>query len=148
VQRAATAPITVPPGGAATSPPIRYPSVQGRALWREAREAVDEQFDALRTHLLATDDPGLHTVAAQGYPALTKRLGTQMLVAMAELDTVPPERAAAARAQALKAISEYRQFLASDGLVRVLEKNPFGVAVSIQATLGGALDQIERALDR
>lgn len=146
VRKAAMAPIRVPPGGAAAAPPIRYPSVQGRALWREAREAVDEQFGALQSHLLAMDDPGLRQVATQGFPALAKRLGTQMLVAMTELDAAPPERAAAARAQALKAVTEYRQFLAADGLVRMLEENPFGVAVSIRATLGGALDQIEQAL--
>lgn len=145
LRHAASVPITVPQGGVTVAPP-RYPSVEGRAVWREAREAVDVQFAALQSRLRESDDPGLQLIADRGMAALTARLGTQMMVALAELDAAPPPRAEQARAQARHVIGAYRQFLAGDGLVGKLEANPFGVTVSIRATLGTALDQIEAAL--
>ncbi len=131
---------------ARTPAPMRFASVEGRAIWRDAREAVDAQFAGLQKQLQTAGDDALLQIAQQGLPALTKRLGTEMLIALTEVDTVPPERAAEARAKALKAIGDYRQFLQTDGLVRLLDANPFGAEVSIAATLGGALDRLQQAM--
>jgi hypothetical protein len=142
----APAEIVVRPGAARAPPPIAYVSVQGRALWQDARDVVNDQVSALQGYLRTLDDPDLRQIADHGLGALTKRLGTELVVALIEVDAAPG--AAPARERAVSAVTGYRQFLQQDPLVRLLEENPFGVPVTIRATLGRALDQIERALSR
>ena len=127
---------------------VRHVSVEGRALWRDAREAVDEQLDALSSQLLASGDSNLIRVGELGSAAVTSRLGVALAASLIDADAAPPEKADAARARARAAIAAMRALVQSDGLIRVLDQNPFGVPVTISATLGSALDALDQALGR
>ena len=145
VLAAAAAPIVLP-SGAQPPPTIRYVSVEGRQIWETAREAVFDQFDGLRDRLAAEANPGMAQIADLGLAELTKRVGVQIQVAMMEVDAAPPERAAAARAKAHKAVEAFRATLAKDGLFRLLDENVLGVPMSIRATLDAALSRIAQAV--
>jgi hypothetical protein len=144
LRAAAALPIALPSGR--TPRPIRYVSVDGRAIWNQARQAVLDQFDELRDRLAEAGDADMQQIADKGYGALIQRVGVQMQAAMIEVDAAPPERAKATRTKARQTIAEYRKFLGEDRLFRQLDENPLGVPMSIRDTLGDALTRIEQAL--
>ncbi len=125
---------------------VRHVSLEGRALWRDAREAVDAQLDALSSQLLASGDSDLIRVGELGSAAVTSRLGVALSASLIDTDAAPPEKTEAAQARARAAVAAMRELVQSDGLIRILDENTFGVPVTIRATLGGALDALDRAL--
>ena len=133
---------------AAPRPPaaVRHVSVEGRVLWRDAREAVDAQLDALSSQLLASGDPNLIRVGELGSATVASRLSVALSASLIDADAAPPEKAEAAKARAQAAVAAMRELVQSDGLIRLLDENTFGVPVTIRATLGGALDALDRAL--
>lgn len=125
---------------------VRHVSVEGRAIWRDAREAVDAQLEALSSQLLASGDSDLIRVGQLGTAAVTSRLGVALSASLIDADAASPAKAGAARARARAAVAAMRALLQSDGLIRILDENTVGVPVTIRSTLGGALDALDRAL--
>lgn len=125
---------------------IRDVSVEGRAMWADARDRVATQVTDLSEHLLGTKDPNLVQIGKLGLPAVTSRLNTSLAVALIEVDAAPPDRAEAARAKARDAVAAMKRMIETDPLIKVLDENPLGLPVTIRATLGTALQQLGDAL--
>jgi hypothetical protein len=138
------------PGGTAAP---HLPGPEASKAWREARQAWDDAIDDvnkqianLQTALKKTDDSQLHEIAEFGLNGVTGNQRTKLMAVIMELGDGSPERLAKHGGRALERIEALRAHLDSSGQVAVCDRNPFGVQVSIRATLGGALDRMERAL--
>lgn len=128
-------------------PPIKHASVDGYAIWADAREAIATRFGALADALTDTNDANMRQIAIAGLPALTKRLGTRLESALIAVDAAASSAdVAKSRAAARKVLDDYRNLLKQDGLIALLEDNPLSVPLEIRATLGSALDRISAAV--
>lgn len=116
------------------------------AIWREAREQVDEQLTELQDALRDTDDEYLTQIADQGLSRTSKQLHVGLHVALLEFDQASGEAKAKAAQKARARTAEFRKFLASDPALPLLEDNPLEVAVDIRKRLSAALDEIENLL--
>jgi len=112
------------------------------AIWRDAKESVDAAIGALAGELRATGDPDLERIAEFGLFGLTEGEGVALMAALREADANP----ARAQGRLTGAIGKYREFLAGSQVVTLIDRNPFGVQVSMRATLGHALDEMEQQL--
>lgn len=119
---------------------------QSFTVWRDAIETVDNQMAALGTACRKTNDPWLVRIAELGLPALTKNHKTPLMAACLEVTGAPPEKLSGAAANARSAVAKFAQHIATDPQVAGCDGNPFGVAVSIRATLGPALKSLDDAL--
>ncbi|HLY55135.1 MAG TPA: hypothetical protein VKS60_06240 [Stellaceae bacterium] len=111
-----------------------------RAMWRQASDAADAQIAALQAALRKTDDDTLHEIAEFGMNGVTGNFKVPLMAALIELG------APGQGAKALKIVRDFRAYLDTDEKVLVCDENPFEVPVSLRATLGGALAQMEAAL--
>jgi hypothetical protein len=59
---------------------------------------------------------------------------------------VPPDQQPAARDKARGIVGEFRGFLQTSTLIRLLDENPFKEPVTIRTTLGAALAELDQAL--
>lgn len=112
------------------------------AIWREAKEDVDAAIAALAGRLRATGDPDLERIAEFGLYGLTDGEGVKLMAALREVEANP----SGAGAKLAKAIDTYRAFLAQSEVVTLIDSNPFGVTVSMRATLGRALNELQQQL--
>ncbi len=127
---------------------VQHASIDGLALWRDAQDAIDNQLDALSGRLLAAGDPDLAQVGALGPASVAKRLDTGLREALVAVDVAAAAEVSAAKARARNAVAAMRSLLDSDGLIRLLDTNGWGVPVSVRATMGAALDELNHMLDR
>ncbi len=127
-------------------PPSAFISIRGREIWCATRAKAGAEISALCAHLSGTTDPELQRIATFGLNGATGKLSVSLLVALSEADAATVDQRPMALAKARDLIGEYRSFLQQNRLVRLLDENPFGVAVSIRATLGAALSEIDQAL--
>lgn len=112
-------------------------------LWMDAKETIDRGIDQLQRALMSTNDSDLVQIAEYGLNGATSGQMTRLMVAIRDIGSgVTPE----ARAKVADAVEGFRGFLAGSPIVTLLEENPFGVAIPLRATLGSALDQIDRAI--
>ena len=115
------------------------------AAWRQASEAVDGQVAQLQAVLKRSDDPDLHEISEFGMAALSGGNRTGLMAVAMELDRADaPPPALLKRAATIA--GKFRAHLASDPKVRGFDSNPFGIHVSIRATLEPALQQLESAV--
>ena len=124
-------------GPAAPAPEALLP------LWLEAKEAADTGIEQLQRALREIDDPDFRQIAEYGLNGATTGQSTKLMVALREMSG---EASPQTRAKLESAIQSFRDFLSGSPIVRLLEDNPFGVAVPIRRTLGSALDEIERSI--
>jgi len=136
------------PTGAPKPPPGATPGqrIDRRALWRDAKETVDDALNALGTELRSFGNPDLDRIAEFGLFGLGKGENVALAKALIEYDTAPEPRREAAGKALRQAIAGYRAILTGHPAVRQIDTNPFGVSVTMAATLGGALDRIEHSL--
>jgi hypothetical protein len=113
-------------------------------LWLEAKEQVDGAIGRLQGTLRGFDDPDLTRIAEFGLNGITGRASVGLMVALREADTAGADQQA--RKKLAEAVASYRSFLDGSPTVALIDDNPFGVSVSLRATLGGALDAIDRRL--
>ena len=113
-------------------------------IWAAAKEQVGAQIAALQSSLRATKDPLLLAIADKGLHGLTQKLQVGLHVAAMEFDAAAADGRAKLRPKLLGAIVELRSFVQSHPALPLLEKNPFGVQVTIRDSLGTALDAMER----
>ncbi len=127
-------------------PPAAYVSIRGRQIWREAREKVGAEIGALTQHLRSMPDPEMRRIAEFGLNGATGKLSISLLTSLSEADAASPDQQPAVRGKARAVVAQYRGFLQQNALVRLLDENPFGIPVTIRATLGAALAEIDHAL--
>jgi|HubBroStandDraft_1064217.scaffolds.fasta_scaffold88904_2 hypothetical protein len=136
--------ITLP---TARSTPGRKPVDAQRlmTLWADAKDTVDTQISQLQTRFRDVEHPFGAVVADRGLPALTGKLLTGLQVALRNLaGAAPGDPGAAADLQG--AIDALLGFLGTDAVLPLLENNPFGVQVTIRATLGNTLRTMRDAV--
>lgn len=118
------------------------------AVWRDAKDAVDGKLEALARELRSYDDEDLDAIAEFGLFGLTGG-GEAVALTRALMEyggAAAGERRAAADALR-EAVAGFRSaVLEGNPAVELVDDNPFGVDVALSATLGDALQQIERAL--
>lgn len=109
-----------------------------RQAWQAASDTVDGQITALQAALRQSGDETLREIAEYGLNGVTGNYKVPLMAAMAEQ----------AGPKALEVIRAFRSHIEADERIEVCDDNPFGVAVTIRATLGTALAQMEAALQR
>jgi len=117
-----------------------------RNAWREASETVDGQIAALARALRASGDEELEEIGEFGMNALTAGYKVPLMAALMELGSGSPEVIAKTGPKALAVVRAFRKHIDSDPRIAVCDDNPLGLPVSIRATLGPALAQLEMAL--
>jgi hypothetical protein len=114
---------------------------EASSAWRAAVETVDAQIAALQAALRQTDDDELHEIAEFGLNAVTGNHKVRLMAAL-----IGAERGNEAdRAKLAGIIGPFRAHLDSDDRVEACDENPFGVAMSVRATLIPALDALSRS---
>ena len=104
--------------------------------WRAAIEAVEAQIGTLQGALRASEDESLKKIADFGLNAVT---GNHKVRLMAALNDV---QAGGDHGKLAKIASSFRTFLEKDSRVAACDTNPFGVTVTIRATLVPVLEQM------
>ena len=124
------------------------PDLDAREVWREAKEATDQRLNLLATRLRRTGDPDLVRIADFGLFGIGGGKGMNVALNKAMIEYAGSGGVARQQAaqQLRKAVQQYRTTLSSNEAVRLVDRNPFGVDVALAATLGAALDRIERSL--
>ena len=113
-------------------------------LWLDAKDEVDGRLGQLQGALRGIGHPDLDRIAEFGLNGVTGRSSVGLMVALREADAPGADRRA--RDKLASAIASYRSFLTENEAVQLIDDNPFGVDVGVQATLGAALTTIERRL--
>ncbi len=115
-----------------------------RGIWTQAKEAIDGRLEVLARTLRSFDDEQLNRIAEFGLFGLTEGGTTVRLIgAMLEYDSASGARRETAAARLGKAIEAYRGAMQGNRAMQLIDNNPFGVNVSLVATLDSALRQIE-----
>jgi len=115
--------------------------------WLTASETVDGQIGQLRQLLLGANDKSMQEIAEYGLNAMTGGYKVPMLTAMRAMDQASDTSRASVAAKVSKAAAALRAQLLSDPRVAACDACPH-VKVSIAATLGGALAEMQAALGR
>lgn len=110
-------------------------------IWRDAKEAVDAGIGKLQDALRAEDDEDLQVIVDFGLFGIGKQENVRLMAALLDADKAGT---AGALAKVVDAVEDYQAFLEASPVVALLERNPFGVAVPMRRTLGGALAEIAR----
>ena len=118
------------------------------AAWRSASDEADQQIAALQAALRSSDDEVLEEIAEFGLNGLTGNFKTPLMAALMDIERGDPAVIAKTGPKLLTIVQQFRAHLDGSEKIDVCDDNPFGVAVSLRATLGGALAQMEQALQR
>lgn len=110
-------------------------------IWTDATDTAGEQIGALQGFLKGSGLPLFEKIADSGLHGITSGEFTKMRAALFDYDKAPGDTTAAG---VITAIGAMRGFLGGNNAVALLERNPFGVTVTLQSTLGSAMDRIER----
>lgn len=115
-----------------------------RAVWRDAKEETDAALEALGRELRTYEDPDLDRIADFGLFGIGKGENVALNKALIEFSAARGDGRAAAAKNLRAAVAAYRTLI-NGKLVGDIDNNPYGVQVSVRATLGHALDEIDRA---
>lgn len=116
-----------------------------RALagWQAALDRLDQQISALQAVLRAAPDDDLRRIAEFGLSAMTMNQKVRLQAALIDGGATPDQRVAKL---ALGATDAFAAHVRGDPRIAACDANPFGVAMSIQATLLPALGILRTAL--
>jgi hypothetical protein len=117
-----------------------------RHNWQEASEAVDQQISGLQAALRQSDDDSLKEIAEFGLNALTGNHKVPLLRTLLAMGDGDPATLRKAGPKVIGFIDGFRKHLENSEQVEVCDKNPFGVTVTIRATLVPALAQLAATL--
>jgi hypothetical protein len=131
----------------AASSPASGDWAVARDGWQLAGETVDGQIGKLQSALRAADDGELREIAEFGLNGITGNHRVRLAAALRALDPAKPAAFAKLAPATLTVMRDYQSFLASDEAIEVCDRNPFGVAVTIRATLGAALAEMAAVLE-
>jgi hypothetical protein len=117
-----------------------------RVIWREAKEAIDVSLNTLAGKLRAHNNPDMTRIADLGLFSIGRNENVGLNKALIEYTGASAEKRGTAAQQLRQAIGAYRAMMVKNRAIELLASTPFGANVPFQATLGGALDRIERTL--
>ena len=113
-------------------------------VWMAARETADQQIDALQKRLRSETLPLFQKIADAGLHGVTDGQLSRLQAALMDLDRTSGPAREGAVVKARTAMDDMRSFLATNTVLPILERNPFGVSVSVRTTLGDALTELDR----
>ncbi len=117
-----------------------------RSNWESAVRTVDGQISKLQSVLKTSEDPELVEIAEFGLNAITGNHKVRVMSSVFEISSAGAAPESKIVGQALKRISAFENHIANDERIKATDLNPFGVSVSISATMGAALGELSRAL--
>ena len=147
---AATAPAAAantPAAADAAAPPPPRPVGPVMPVWRDAKEAVDAQIETLARNLRSYGHPDLNRIADLGLFGIGTRETVGLMRARMQFDAAPAGGKAPAAKALRSAIAAWRGLLGGNQTIALIDANPES-PVTMRATLGGALDDIDSILDR
>ena len=114
--------------------------------WLDASETVDAQITRLQAKLRTDADHELQQIAELGLNGVTGNHKVPLMAALRSIDGAgsDTQKLAALLERAAEAARAFKNHLQSAETVAACDDNPFGVSVSIRATLVPALDQVTR----
>ena len=112
------------------------------ALFRDAKEDVDQGFNKLQAAMRGTEDEDMIRIAELGMYGMTDGAGVGLMKALMELRGASPDRRAALGKAARDAAVAYKAAVLGHVLVDLVDANPFGITVGLQTRLVSALDTI------
>ncbi len=115
-------------------------------IWRDAREETGAQLGQLQDAMKNSGLPLFERIADRGLNSVTETRLVSLQVGLMEVDSAQGEARGKAVDKASAAISEMRDFLKTNPVLPLLEANPLKIPLTLRATLGRALDDIDRAL--
>lgn len=118
------------------------------ALFDAAQREVDGQIGRLQQKLAGSADPELHRIGEFGLNAVTGNTRVRLQGTLMELRARLPEVDPKLTSSASRLAAQMVAHLTQDVKVRACDRNPFGVRVSIAATLGGAAQRLQQALQQ
>jgi len=128
-------------------PTTQKPAGSPRAIWLAAKDEIDDQLGKLQLALRAFKEPRLERIAEMGLHGITDKRQVSLVTAINEFESAPPAgRQGPARDKLLSAVKSFAEFVATDPIVALCDKNPFGIPVAIRGTLGKALGDIRAAI--
>jgi hypothetical protein len=123
---------------------IPVPAVSGdlQPVWATAKAQADAQISVLQKALNASGFDIMQKVAQSGIDKLTEGPAKSLTQALSDYDKAGADAVGPVKS----AVNEMRKVLEGDRIIAALDANPLKMPVSLRATLGGALDQIEASL--
>lgn len=131
--------------GRRASAPGRMPARELLALFRDAKDEVDEALNKLADAMRATGDVDFVRIADYGMYGMTNGQGVGLMKALLELQSATPDTQESLSKAARDAASRYKAVVFSHKLADLVDANPFSVPVGLKAKLGPALDTIASA---
>jgi hypothetical protein len=128
-----------------STPSGTRPLVDIGAIWRDAKESVDEGLNKLATELRSYEDPDLERIADYGLFGIGTGENVALNKAMIEYSRARPDQRRDLAAKVLNAVNDYRALLQKEPMVDLIDQNPV-VPMSMRATIDGALEQIAHAV--
>ena len=121
---------------------------RAQSAWMEASDEVDEQITALQRKLREQDDEELHEIAEFGLNALTGNFKVPLMAALRDLDSANDDSLPGAAKKARDIVVKFKAHVASSPQIAACDDNPWSsdCKVTIVSTLGGALDEMDKAL--
>jgi hypothetical protein len=117
-----------------------------RAGWQSAVDTVDGQINALAKALRDSGDHDLGEIANTGLMTVTGGLRTKMMAALIDVGDSDIALVRKSGPKAASLAEKLAGTIGADERVAACDANDFGVPVTIQATLGGALAELAGAL--
>ena len=122
------------------------PSVDPMEIWREAKEAVDNAIERLRSALKSSGDAALERIADYGLNGLSDGNQTALMRRLFDYRSASADTRDTLAGPLVAEIAKYREMLFASPVIDLCERNPFGVAVAIRKPLDTALDRIEKSV--
>lgn len=125
---------------------------EAHQTWIDANDSVNDDLNALRAAVLsrAKEDPEyavhLADIADKGLNAVTGNHRAKLTASLLDIGDGSPAALAANGAKTLALVTAFQAFIDASDEIRVCDANPFGVPVSIKATLVPALGRLADAL--
>jgi hypothetical protein len=115
-------------------------------IWTAAAEQATDELVQLQTAIRALRTPLAAMVARKGIGGLIIRIRSDISASLEAFDHAPADQRAQMAKDVRHHISDMRMFIGANAALPMLEKNSFGVAVSVRPKLDNALDKIEAIL--
>jgi hypothetical protein len=132
-------------GATAPEPTSSKPARRLAPVWISAKENVDEQLSAMQLKMRRYGDEDLNAIADEMTQALAG-YRTAMNIALQNYDDSTPANRASMAQRALAVVQDHQKRIPADPWILAADSNPFKIQVSLQTTLGSALNEIAAAL--
>lgn len=126
---------------------FREPWALAKEVWEEAVAEVRDQMNELQNLLVGAEDEDLPQIGEFGLNAVTQSHLVPLRAALMELDATGADRLKTAAKRVQNLVVAFRKHIETSPKVQACEENPFGVNVSIRATLEPGFTALENGLN-